>query len=114
MIISRTEANHYKWGGDCDGWTLVSGGDLLVIEELMPPGTSEIRHYHALAKQFFYVLAGTLTMEVDGALFEIAPRKGIEIKAQTPHQARNDSDSPVMFLVISAPSSRGDRVAASR
>lgn len=113
MIISKAEAEHYKWGDDCDGWILASGSDLLVIEEQMPAKTCEIRHYHAKSKQFFYVLTGNLTMEVDGALFDIPARSGIEIKPYTRHQARNDGDHPVMFLVISAPTTRGDRVEAS-
>ena len=113
MIISKAEAEHYKWCDDCDGWILASGSDLLVIEEQMPAKTCEIRQYHEKSKQFFYVLSGNLTMEVDGALFEIPARNGIEIKPHTRHQARNDGDNPVMFLVISAPTTRGDRVAAS-
>lgn len=113
MIIGKAEAQHYKWGENCDGWILASGSDLLVIEEQMPAKTLEIRHYHAKSKQFFYVLSGNLTMEVDGALFEIPARHGIEIKPHIRHQARNDGEYPVMFLVISAPTTRGDRVAAS-
>ena len=67
--VSRASAEHYKWGGvrssDCDGWHLVRSGPLSVIEELMPSGTSEIRHYHQSARQFFYVLEGELAMEID-------------------------------------------------
>ena len=65
QIISTKSAEHYKWGGpqgtDCDGWHLVKTDELSVIEELMPPGTSEARHSHVHARQLFYVLEGELT-----------------------------------------------------
>ena len=53
---SRANARHYLWGGACDGWHLLAGDDLSVIEERMPPGTAEQRHSHVRARQFFYVL----------------------------------------------------------
>ncbi len=112
MIADRSGAEHYLWGQDCDGWLLLQGDDLLVIEERMPPGTAEARHYHARARQFFYVLSGTLTMEQYGATHRIVARQGIAIAPGQPHQARNDSDGDVFFLVISAPTSRGDRITA--
>jgi len=37
------------------------------IEERMPPGTSEVRHYHQNANHSFYVLRGNLNIEVDGS-----------------------------------------------
>jgi mannose-6-phosphate isomerase-like protein (cupin superfamily) len=111
MIVSTSTVEHYRWGESCDGWILSGGDDLLIIEELMPPNTAEVRHYHARARQFFYVLAGVLTMEVDGERHEVSARRGIEIRPGVAHQARNDGDRDVMFLVVSAPTSRGDRIA---
>ncbi len=108
-MISTQTAEHYIWGGNCDGWVLASGSDLLIIEERMPANTKEIRHYHHKARQFFYVLSGDLTMELNGTTHVVPARAGIEIPAKSPHQARNDSASDVIFLVISAPTSRGDR-----
>jgi mannose-6-phosphate isomerase-like protein (cupin superfamily) len=109
MIVGRETATHYTWGDKCDGWPLVQGGDLLVVEERMPPGTAEIRHYHVRARQFFYVLSGFLTMEVEGQACEILPSHGVEIAPGMPHQVRNDSQADVVFLVISSPTSRDDR-----
>ena len=112
VIVSKDTAEHYGWGARCDGWILASGEDLLIIQERMPAGTAEVRHYHRRAKQFFFVLSGRLTMEADGDVFEISAQQGIEIRKDVPHQARNDSDQEVVFLVVSAPTSRGDRVEA--
>lgn len=110
MVVSTETAEHYKWGGVCDGWILAPGEDLLVIEEVMPPGTNEQRHHHSRSRQFFYVLVGHLTMELDGRMFEISARQGIEVPPGVRHQASNNGRYEVEFLVISAPTSRGDRV----
>ncbi len=109
-VISRSSAEHYVWGGICDGWRLVNGADLSVIEERMPPATREQRHYHARSRQFFYVLTGTLTMERSGAVLSIPAGHGLEMPPGAPHQARNDSAADVVFLVISAPTTAGDRI----
>lgn len=108
--ISRETAEYYRWGIDCDGWYLVRDKNLNVIEELMPPGSAEIRHYHAHAQQFFYILDGEVLMEVDGENHLISAGSGIRILPGTHHQIRNPSSQAVRFLVISQPSSRGDRI----
>lgn len=109
MIVNRHNTEHYIWGDTCDGWILRENSDLLIIEERMPPSTAEQRHYHSLAEQFFYVLEGTLTMELDGVVHVLEPRSGISVSKEIVHQARNESDKAVVFLVVSAPTSRGDR-----
>jgi quercetin dioxygenase-like cupin family protein len=58
--ISIGTAQHYTWGGKCDGWHLVRSADLSVIQERMPPGTVKVGHRHERARQFFYVLEGAL------------------------------------------------------
>lgn len=113
MIANRETSDHYHWGGACDGWVLRPGEDLLIIEERMPANTQEERHVHAKAEQFFYVRTGTLTMELDGTIFQVHERSGIAVAKGTPHQARNDTEWDVTFLVISSPTSRGDREAAT-
>ena len=109
---STADAPHYVWGGTCDGWHLVRAAALSVIEERMPSGTREARHRHAHARQFFYVLTGTLTLEVEGTRHRLGPRTGIELPPGTAHQALNESDAEVEFLVVSTPPSHGDRIAA--
>jgi mannose-6-phosphate isomerase-like protein (cupin superfamily) len=75
----------------------------------MPPGTTEQRHWHARAKQFFYVLTGSLSMEIEGAIQHLPAGFGIEIPAGTAHQARNEGSMETKFLVISSPPAQGDR-----
>jgi quercetin dioxygenase-like cupin family protein len=108
--VSRANADHYVWGGTSDGWHLVRASALSVIEERMPPGAHEVRHRHAHSRQFFYVLSGTLTMEVEGARHRLEARTGLELPPGTAHQAINDTDDDVDFLVVSTPPSHGDRI----
>jgi mannose-6-phosphate isomerase-like protein (cupin superfamily) len=63
--ISKLTAEYYVWGSGCDGWHLVKNPQLSVIQELMPAGTAEVRHFHHHAKQFFYLVAGKAVLEVD-------------------------------------------------
>ena len=76
----------------------------------MPPGSAEQRHRHQFARQFFYVLAGELTMEVDGTMHVLAAGVGLEVAPGTAHQAMNVSGTHVQFLVTSCPSSFADRI----
>lgn len=109
MKISKQTAEHYKWGSDCDGWHLVKQGELSVIHERMPAGTCEVRHYHEKSRQFFFGLSGVATLEMAGELYKIAPQEGVEVAPGVPHQMRNDTDEEIEFLVISQPTTRGDR-----
>ena len=108
-MISKANAEHYVWGDKCDGWYLVNRQDMLIIHEKMPPETCEKRHYHSVSRQFFFVLDGVLTMELEGKAHRIVAQQGIEIPPGSKHQARNDTGSPVEFIVISHPTTRGDR-----
>ncbi|HRE18150.1 MAG TPA: cupin domain-containing protein [Rhodocyclaceae bacterium] len=107
--IDRNTAEHYTWGGDCDGWHLLKAAGLSVIEERMPPGRAETRHAHSKAQQFFYVLSGVATLEVDGIEHAIAPQQGLAVTPGTPHQLFNHGPEELRFLVISSPPSHGDR-----
>jgi len=115
-VVSTTTAEHYTWGGPdaaaCDGWHLVKTPSLSVIEERMPSGTSETRHSHVRAHQFFFVLEGQLTLEVGGQRFIITAGEGLEVRAGQPHQAVNAGPSPVRMIVTSQPPSHGDRINA--
>jgi mannose-6-phosphate isomerase-like protein (cupin superfamily) len=116
-VISTANAEHYTWPSaigltKCDGWHLHRSDAISVIEERMPPGTAEQRHMHQHATQFFYVLAGELTIELNGEEHRLTPWTGLTVSAQTPHQVFNHGSEDARFLVISQPPSHGDRVAA--
>lgn len=110
MKISKDNAEHYLWGNQCDGWHLVKNEELSIIHERMPVHTAEVRHYHNHARQFFFVLSGTATMELEGEYITLHAKEGLEVPPLIPHQMMNKSNEEVEFLVVSQPNSRGDRV----
>lgn len=109
-IISTHNAEHYRWGQQCDGWHLVKTDRLSIIQEHVPAGGAEVRHHHEKANQFFFVLSGQATLEVDGKIHTLHAEEGLYVRAGVPHQLRNDSSTPLRFIVTSSPPSHGDRI----
>lgn len=111
-VIDKYNAEHYTWGEECNGWHLVKQPGVSIILERMPPGAAEMRHSHHSARQFFFVLHGSLTIERSEQCYELQERQGLEITPGTPHQVTNGSAHEAEFLVISAPPAHGDRMPA--
>ena len=110
MSISIENTEHYIWGEVCDGWHLLKRDDMSVIQERVPAGGAEVMHYHKVARQFFYILDGEGTMVFEDQVIVLEKGQGIEIAPKVKHQFKNQSSSDVYFLVVSSPSTRGDRV----
>ena len=110
MIRSARTAEHYRWGDVCDGWRLVEGSDLSVIQERIPPGAGEVRHYHTRARQVFFVLRGELQIELRNQIFQLVAEDCLEVPPGDPHRVRNVGDIDAAFLVVSAPTTQGDRI----
>ena len=113
-MISTQNAEHYHWGDTCHGWHLAKTTGLSVIQELVPPGSQESRHFHSTSEQFFFVLKGTAILEVDGVVHELTEQQGCHVAPMVPHQLSNRSQSDLHFLVISTPPSHGDRTDAQQ
>jgi len=109
-LTSRATAEHYSWGRDCEGWYLVKDAALSVIEEQMPPGTAELRHSHRSAQQFFFILSGEVTMELERDEVRLLAGEGLHVPPRVRHRISNRSCEPARFLVVSQPPSHGDRV----
>lgn len=109
-IVSLENAEHYTWGGVCDGWHLLKSEALGVIQERVPPGASEVRHYHEKAHQFFFVLSGAATLEIMDERMVLGPHQGISVPPNVPHRLLNETDQDLSFIVISSPTSHGDRI----
>jgi len=109
QVIKKDSAPHYKWGEDCDGWHLVRSEQLSIIQERVPPGCCEVLHFHHDAEQFFFVLSGVATMEIEGKLHNIPPQEGLHIPPGVAHRLSNNGDADLLFLVTSTPPSHGDR-----
>ena len=110
MSISIENAEHYLWGGNCDGWHLLKRDDMSVIQERVPGGSAEVMHYHERARQFFYILEGEGRMSFEDHDVVLQKGQSLEIAPMIKHQFQNNSGVDVHFLVISVPPTRGDRV----
>jgi mannose-6-phosphate isomerase-like protein (cupin superfamily) len=111
-VIDKNSAERYTWGENCLGWHLVKSDSFSVIQESMPPHTSETRHRHSTARQFFFVLSGQGSIESDGTTHILGIHQGLEVPPRIPHQVFNHSEADLEFLVISVPPSHGDRTPA--
>jgi mannose-6-phosphate isomerase-like protein (cupin superfamily) len=108
-VMSIENAEHYQWGGVCDGWHLAATQGLSVIQERVPPGAEEVKHFHHFAEQFFYILEGHAQLEVGDQIHNLAKGQGMHVSANMPHQLKNVSEQMLTMLVISTPPSHGDR-----
>ncbi|MBB3890595.1 mannose-6-phosphate isomerase-like protein (cupin superfamily) [Phenylobacterium haematophilum] len=111
-VVDRQSAQHYTWGDGNDGWHLSRSSDLSIIYERMAPNTQEISHHHERATQYFHVIEGVLTMCVGDDRLVLHAGQGVSILPGARHQARNETNAAIEFLVVSAPPSHGDRVNA--
>jgi mannose-6-phosphate isomerase-like protein (cupin superfamily) len=110
MVITIENAEHYIWGEICDGWHLLKHDGMSVIQERVPAGVAEVMHYHNISRQFFYILEGEAKMAFEDHEVSLKKGQGLEIPPQVKHQFKNHSNADVHFLVISVPSTRGDRI----
>ena len=110
MVVSIENVEHYRWGDVCDGWHLLKRDDMSVIRERVPAGGAEVMHYHANARQFFFILEGEGMLVFEHHEVVLRKGEGVEVAPQVNHQFKNQSNDDVHFLVISVPPTRGDRV----
>jgi mannose-6-phosphate isomerase-like protein (cupin superfamily) len=108
-IASLQTGRHYVWGGNCDGWNLAASLNLSVIQGRVPSGSSEARHLHKRAEQFFYVLNGIAKFEVAGGIHVRRPNEGFHVSPGVPHTLSNQHEPILEFLLVSNPPGHGDR-----
>lgn len=110
VIVSKETAPRFDWGNNCEGWWLKKQGNFTVISEIMPKGSTEIQHFHQSVEQFFYVLEGILSIELDGVAYDLKQHEGITVMPEIGHKVFNRFYQLARFLVISCPNSHEDRV----
>ena len=72
-----------------------------LAEATVPAGTTTERHYHKLSEEFYFLLEGEGTMEVDGENREVRPGDAVLIPAGAWHQITATKD--LRFLCCCAP-----------
>ena len=110
MVKSIFNAEHYVWGEKCEGWHLLKSDSLSVIQEKMPAGTFENKHYHNKSQQLFFILNGIATFEIESKEYLVGENESVHIKPGIAHKIKNNSNKDLNFLVISEPKSHGDRI----
>ena len=109
-IIDIDNAEHYNWGDNCDGWHLLKNDKLSIIQERMPSKTLETLHLHNKSQQFFFIVKGIATFEIENTIYEIREKQGIHVSPQLKHRIINNTSEDLHFIVISEPKSHGDRI----
>lgn len=110
QVLNKHNVLHnYKWGNNCDGWVLVDTNELTVKQKLMPAQTAESLHYHKKSQQFFFILKGIATFEVDGKIFSVKENEGFHTPADKKHRIINNTNSDLEFILSSQPSTNNDR-----
>ena len=97
------------WGNNCDGWVFVDTNELSVKQERMPQQTAEALHYHEKAQQFFFILKGIATFEVEDKMFTVQKDEGFHIHAGKKHRIINNTTGDLEFILSSQPSTNNDR-----
>lgn len=72
-----------------------------LAEASIPTGGSTERHYHMLSEEFYFLLEGEGTMEIDGESQTVGPGDAILIPAGAWHQIT--AITPLRFLCCCAP-----------
>lgn len=72
-----------------------------LAEARVPAGSATERHYHKLSEEFYFLLDGTGTMEIDGVSREVGAGDAVLIPPGAWHQITASSD--LVFLCCCAP-----------
>jgi mannose-6-phosphate isomerase-like protein (cupin superfamily) len=67
-------------------------------------------HYHKTSTQFFIVLEGALSVEVDGNKIEVDQNTVLEIKPNTKYRVRAITKAPASYVCVGTKNLEGDRV----
>jgi mannose-6-phosphate isomerase-like protein (cupin superfamily) len=96
--------------------SMADGADAVTVSYVRTPaggGSPEGLHYHEV-EQVFYVLAGTMSIEVDGQTSECGPGSLVVFPPGVHHRNWNRSDAETLHLNICAPGADPSRPFAIR
>lgn len=110
MIIGKLNSEYYQWGKICEAWRILNLPHLSVIDEVMPPNTSEKPHFHQKAHQLFYIKTGVATFELNNTVYTVKAGNSFYVEPGQLHCIYNKTQEVLTFLAISSPTSKGDRI----
>lgn len=109
-IVNQQNIQKNNWADGCYSWHYLNQNPLSIKREEMAPNTSEKLHYHNIAQQFFYMLEGAASLEINQQAMTLHKGEGIHIPSKTAHKISNNTESKIEFLVISNPPIQNDRI----
>ncbi len=74
-----------------------------LAEASLPSGRATDRHYHKLSEEFYFILEGQGSMEIDGETRPVAPGDAILIPQNAWHQITAGDGTTLRFLCCCAP-----------
>ena len=74
-----------------------------LAEARLPVGAATTTHFHPLAEEIYYILAGTAEMRIGLEVRAVRPGDAIAIPPKAAHQIRNTGDVELRFLCCCAP-----------
>ena len=74
-----------------------------LAEATLPPLGATQRHFHRLSEEFYFILEGGGTMEINGEESLVGPGDAILIPAGAWHQIRSTENEALRFLCCCAP-----------
>lgn len=69
----------------------------------LPPGSANTLHKHLKSEEFYFVVEGTGRMRVGEDTLTIPKLGGVWVPPATLRQVFNDTDSPVLWLIVGGP-----------
>lgn len=79
------------------------GHDVAVVDTLLPPGAGAPRHVHHDHEEAFYVLDGTVRLELDGATLDAGPGTLALAERGQVHGFTNVGDADARMLALYSP-----------
>jgi mannose-6-phosphate isomerase-like protein (cupin superfamily) len=69
----------------------------------LPPRSANTLHKHIRAEEFYFVVEGTGRMRVGDTTLTVPRYGGVLVGPESLRQVFNDTDAPVLWLIIGAP-----------
>lgn len=74
-----------------------------LAQVLIPPGKASRKHYHPLAEESYYILAGNARLELDEKIAQLGPGDAVAIPPGAVHQIHNAGDTDLVLLAVCVP-----------
>jgi len=103
MLRNKLNTTRIEWSAGCFSWHLIDDKKVSIkMEEINPGGRSDA-HFHTKSIQFFFVLEGKASFNLENTQVELKKHEGIEIPLESKHQILNTGENNLLFLLVSIP-----------